>query len=170
MSIMSNMKNLQTLFGITKQELIAVAIIVGGLLCGIAIKMFLPQESSHSHYSTIEKEIFAILDSVASQQQSTYSGVGLQGNALDTAAYNTTPEGKAEQKKSNSLPTKPINLNAATKAELMMLPGVGEKTAEKIIEYRKLQKFSSPADIMNIKGIGEKKFEKMKQYLSVGKK
>ena len=40
----------------------------------------------------------------------------------------------------------------------------------KDIEYRKLQKFSSPADIMNIKGIGEKKFEKMKQYLSVGKK
>ena len=142
------MKNLQTLLGITKQELTAVAIIVGGLICGIALKIYAPQDNSHLHYS----------------------GVGLQGNALDSAAYNTTPEGKAEQKKSNSLPTKPINLNAATKAELMMLPGVGEKTAEKIIEYRKLQKFSSPADIMNIKGIGEKKFEKMKQYLSVGKK
>jgi len=164
------MKNLQTLLGITKQELTAVAIIVGGLICGIALKIFAPQDNSHLHYSALENQIFATLDSVASQQQSTYSGVGLQGNALDTAAYNTTPEGKAEQKKSNSLPTKPINLNAATKAELMMLPGVGEKTAEKIIEYRKLQKFSSPADIMNIKGIGEKKFEKMKQYLSVGKK
>lgn len=164
------MKNLQTLLGITKQELTAVAMIVGGLICGIALKVFVPQENKHLHYSALEKEIFATLDSVAAQQQSTYSGVGLQGNALDTAAYNTTPEGKAEKKKSNSLPSSPVNLNTATKAELMMLPGVGEKTAEKIIEYRKMQQFSSPQDIMNIKGIGEKKYEKMKQYLSVGKK
>lgn len=164
------MKNLQTLFGVTKQELTAVIILVGGLIGGVGIKLFSPNDTPHQHFSTLEKEIFANLDSVATQQQSTYSGVKADGNALDTAAYHTTPEGKAEQKKAHSLPTSPINLNTATKAELMMLPGVGEKTAEKIIEYRKSQKFTSPSDIMNIKGIGEKKFEKMRQYLSVAKK
>ncbi len=60
-----------------------------------------------------------------------------------------------------------ININTADAAELMKLKGVGEKTAEKIIEYRAQTPFEKPEDIMNIKGIGEKKFEDIKDNICV---
>jgi competence protein ComEA len=49
----------------------------------------------------------------------------------------------------------------------MKLPGIGEKTAENIIEHRNSNPFSKPEDIMNVKGIGPKKFEKMKDMIEV---
>lgn len=60
-----------------------------------------------------------------------------------------------------------ININTADASELMKLKGVGEKTAEKIIEYRVQTPFEKPEDIMNVKGIGEKKFEDIKDYICV---
>ena len=62
---------------------------------------------------------------------------------------------------------KQVDLNRASKEELMTLPGVGEKTADKIIEYRQTFQFKSIEDIKNIDGIGDKKFEKLKDYLCV---
>lgn len=60
-----------------------------------------------------------------------------------------------------------ININTAGADELMRLKGVGEKTAEKIIEYRKQTPFESIEDIMNVSGIGEKKFEDIKDMICV---
>jgi len=60
-----------------------------------------------------------------------------------------------------------ININTATKEELMTLKGVGEATAENIIEYRKANKFKTIEDIKNVKGIGDKKFEAIKDDIKV---
>ena len=61
-----------------------------------------------------------------------------------------------------------ININTAPVSELMRLPGVGEKTAEKIVSYRQAYgNFLSAEEIMNVSGIGEKTFEKMKPFLAV---
>lgn len=59
-----------------------------------------------------------------------------------------------------------ININSADAAELQKIPGVGPKTAEKIINYRSQNSFSSIEDIKNVDGIGDKKFESMKDYIS----
>jgi competence protein ComEA len=60
-----------------------------------------------------------------------------------------------------------IDINSATKEELMELDGIGEKTAEKIIEYRKKTKFKDIEEIKEVKGIGEKKYEKIKNYICI---
>lgn len=48
-----------------------------------------------------------------------------------------------------------INLQTATKEELMAIKGIGEKKAEQIIEYRKTNKINSVEDLKNIKGFGD---------------
>lgn len=62
-----------------------------------------------------------------------------------------------------------ININKATKAELSQLTGIGEKYAERIIEYRnKNGNFKKIEDLLNVKGIGEKTLLKNKDKLTVG--
>jgi competence ComEA-like helix-hairpin-helix protein len=58
-----------------------------------------------------------------------------------------------------------VDLNKATKEVLESLPGVGEKTAEAIIERRGHVPFRRPEDLMEVKGIGEKKLAKIRPYL-----
>jgi len=60
-----------------------------------------------------------------------------------------------------------VNLNSATIEELENLPGVGQTTAQKIIEYRQQHRFDKIEDVMNVKGIGKAKFQKMKNYLEI---
>lgn len=64
----------------------------------------------------------------------------------------------------------PININNATLEDLMLIPGIGEKTALRIIQYREsLGNFRKLEDLMNIHGIKEKKFTHLKKYLYAGK-
>lgn len=61
-----------------------------------------------------------------------------------------------------------ININTATKTDLETLPGIGESTALKIIEYRKEKgKFKLIEDIKQVNGIGENKFNKIKELITV---
>lgn len=61
-----------------------------------------------------------------------------------------------------------ININKASKEELMTLPGVGESRAESIIKYRDRQgTFQSIEDIMQVSGIKEGLFEKIKDLITI---
>lgn len=63
-----------------------------------------------------------------------------------------------------------VDLNSIGKELLTKLPGIGEKTAERIIEYReKHGKFRNLSELLNIKGIGEAKLEALKEYLIIEK-
>lgn len=55
-----------------------------------------------------------------------------------------------------------ININTADEDELADLPGIGEKLAERIIEYReKNGEFASEDDLLNVEGIGKRTLESM---------
>ena len=61
-----------------------------------------------------------------------------------------------------------INLNTASKEQLMTLSGVGSAKADAIIAYRKEQGgFQSIEDIMKIEGIKEGVFKKIKDKITV---
>ena len=62
-----------------------------------------------------------------------------------------------------------VNLNTASAAEFEALPGIGAKTAARIIEYRqKNGSFKKVEELMNVRGIGEKNFLKLKAQITVG--
>ena len=72
-----------------------------------------------------------------------------------------------EETESEILEEKKVNINEASKEELMSLDGIGEATANKIIEYRKENEFLIIEDIMNVSGIGEAKFDNIKDDICV---
>lgn len=61
-----------------------------------------------------------------------------------------------------------ININEASKDELKTIPGIGDVTAQKIIDYRENNRgFNSIEDIKKIDRIGEKTFEKLKDKIDI---
>ncbi len=61
-----------------------------------------------------------------------------------------------------------VNLNQATKEELMTLPGIGESKAKDIISYREEHGgFQKPEDLMNISGIKEAVYNKIKDQITI---
>lgn len=81
--------------------------------------------------------------------------------ALSTAAL-TGSEQKTHRQKG------PLDLNTATKQELLALPGIGNVTAERIILYREDHgPFQSINDLRKVKGISDRKVEQLKPLITV---
>lgn len=59
-----------------------------------------------------------------------------------------------------------INPNTAGLEEFELLPGIGPKIAQRIIEFRKAEgPFSTADDLILVKGIGPKKMEEIRPFL-----
>lgn len=91
------------------------------------------------------------------------------GAAVGAAGANTLVSVKtaAESGRGTAKAGGKVHLNTATAAELTVLPGVGDITAQRILEYRAAHGFASIEDVMKVKGIGKAKFSKMQPYLEL---
>lgn len=159
---------LQNAFKVSKFELAAVSIFLLGLLIAVPGLFFTKYEKRNQLNNLNSIQFFAEL---AAKQQTSYIGSDISGTPDTALAKGDTIASKQSlfpEYKPKTLPegTK-ININTAIKSELKKIPGIGEVTADKILDYRSNKKFSKIEDIMNINGIGEKKFEKMKKYIVV---
>ncbi len=65
-------------------------------------------------------------------------------------------------------PGERVDLNRATVAELMRLPGLGEKRAQAIVAHRAKQPFRRAEDVLAVKGLGPSWFAKVKGNLQAG--
>jgi competence ComEA-like helix-hairpin-helix protein len=71
-------------------------------------------------------------------------------------------------KETESLTSFPISINSASTEELVLLPGIGDVMAKRIVEYRiKNKGFKTKDEIMRVKGIGKVKFEKIKDKICI---
>ena len=95
------------------------------------------------------------------ETKGTDTDVGISLSAKETSG---APQGISLPESNDGL----VNINTATKEELMTLNGVGESKALLIIEYRENNGgFNAITDIMNIRGIKEGLFNKIKDKIKV---
>jgi competence protein ComEA len=94
-----------------------------------------------------------------------HRAIGLGTLAVILAAL-LFPQGVWAQ---DSTPAAKININTASAAELQKLPRVGEKVAQRIVDFRAQNgEFKKIEEIMKVRGIGEKIFLQLKDLITVG--
>ena len=86
---------------------------------------------------------------------------------LAMTAVSTVPLGAAE-KQAAAGGSKLININSADAGQLVKLPQVGPKMAQRILDFRKSNgNFKRVQDLMKVKGIGEKVFAKLQPLITI---
>jgi comEA protein len=146
--------------GLTKTELKVFAFLAAVFIIGLIVKSLNWENESSAKNNfdyTAMDSIFYSLDSLKSNQ----SENNLLNSKVDSSDFKIN-------KKKYELTEKSINLNKASLEELTMLPGVGVKTAQNILAYRKASGgFNSINELLEVDRIGESKFNKIKKYVYV---
>ncbi len=150
-------------FGLTSKELNFILILIAILLIGIIVKSIRLSNPDFARFD------YSALDSIFAERKNKFdSSDDKYLGASDSVIVKELNHRSGLGSKQIKLMHKKINLNTATLHDLMTLPGVGEKTAKSILEFRSANKnFRTIEQLLEIKGIGEKKFDKIKEFVRI---
>lgn len=165
------LKKLSRKIGFTETEIKVILFLAVGFLFGFVIKIYYDNSKSEykSYDYTQEDSLFNYYNNRAEKNLNDEKNrkedkiVDSKEEVLD---FSST---RFEKKKSLPLPEeKSINLNDADLETLIRLPGIGQITAQKIIDLRSQKsKFENLEELMEVKGIGKVKFNKIEKFLYI---
>lgn len=149
---------IQTTTGATKGEVIVVLLLLIGAVLGNVLQRI--DSGSGSNKTMSPAQIREILEASTDGRQPLENAI--QEPATHTGPTTARPRAVSTPERHSTV----VNLNTASKTRLMSIPGVGEATADRILQYRSHSPFTRPEDLQNIKGIGEKRFERMRPFIT----
>lgn len=176
---MAFVSKLESKLGLTRADITVALFVAATTLAGFVYATFFDDRSTvaaHRELLALVARHDSILASYREQRLRELRRALAPADSVPSWRPLTSEDEAAEEQAARSArsgggakapPSGPVDLNNAPRAELMSLPGVGEKTADAIIARRAHLPFRRLEEIMEIKGIGEKKYEKMKPYITV---
>ena len=157
--------------GFTRTETNVIIFILSACLIGLAVNIFKSIKNDQSYLEFDYKKQDSLFNAVSNEPLIGDSLKNKEEKKIDShrELLDFTKEKlnkpKAEKPASTS---KIIKINTATISELSSLPGLGEKTAKGIIEYReKHGRIKNFDELLKIKGIGKAKLNKFKDKISI---
>lgn len=156
--------------GFTRTEIKIILFLLCAFFLGLLIKHFKDASNNTNYlefdYSLQDSLFNAAVGNVDSEESDAVDTlekrVASKNELLD---FGTSKKSKTEIAKKKSLPGV-ININTAGIAELTSLPGIGSKTAQNIIAFRKEKgNFTKAEQLLRIKGIGSSKLAKIRAYI-----
>ena len=162
----SDFKNRINKLGFTETEAKVVIFLVLSFILGSTAKYIKDSQSDYEHlnynYAKIDS-IFLNADTDKGNIKANLADKNVDSHAelLDFSKNKLNSE-------TDSFNLNKININKADLSSLLLLPGIGEKTAQKILNYRnEYQSFKSIEELLKVKGIGKAKLEKIRKFLII---
>ncbi len=153
--------------GFTKTEIRVIVFLLFTLAAGFSYVTFFEPRDNSDYKKFDYSEQDSLFLNAGSEEDST----GLSGTFAVEEKSSSAEILELDKKNFSSIPPKKIpaeksvNLNTASIDLITTLPGIGKKTAQRLIEFRNsIGKFTSYEDLLQVKGIGNSRLEKIKKY------
>lgn len=146
-----------------RKERMAAAILVATLAAGVLVDVFGPEPLGEGRRGDPGESAVA----VGTDSAEVVEGQSPIGGGADSAAKTCAGEARAGGSPEDVGYLK-IDVNRAGMDELMLLPGIGPKKAEAVVEWRtKRGRFRSLDDLLEVRGIGKATLERLRPYAEV---
>lgn len=160
--------NLSKKIGFTQTEIKVILFLAFFFVVGLGYKIYLQKDAPNYRNFNYSRQDSIFEKYVAEEKNKLKEEKSIISVDSNSEVLNFSP-GNSKKKQFNTLPgEKSININTADVKTLIKIPGIGPKTAKKIVILRTQRSgFKTLKELKDVKGIGESKFNKIKKFLYI---
>jgi competence ComEA-like helix-hairpin-helix protein len=157
----------------TRQQLVLLLSLLGAAGAGLGVVQW---RATHpelvDRLERLDREIAAAADLVADERSLARDGEPAAPRVGGERGPDGPPPGRARTPKrpppAVDDPLAPLDLNRATPADLIRLPGIGPVLARRIVEAREtVGRFGAVDDLATVRGLGRAKLDRLRPYLGI---